>query len=193
MKLNNISVSRFSKLNDFITFGLVAPGSGVYLAGGALRTLVDPDDTVVDYDLFFKDRETCDFLLDYFSKIKYMQKIFECPEGKLYSFKHPKLGKIQFICEEFYQDGEHVINLFDINACCFCWDGESLFTTREAIKNVNKKQITLNAVTYPVSTLKRISKYAAKGYYIGKAAEQFVEAVRFQEFFPDEWLRQYID
>ena len=95
---------------------------GVVLAGGALRSLVDPDDTPQDYDLFFTDT----------SKIEYVKgcllckgysKVFECPEGKLTTFKNEDT-KVQLINKREYTDCSDIISSFDITACCAAYDGE---------------------------------------------------------------------
>jgi len=58
---------------------------GVMLAGGALRTIIDRNDEVCDFDLFFKTElalSNCRTVLAAIGTL-----IFECPEGRLFTYK----------------------------------------------------------------------------------------------------------
>lgn len=53
-KLESFSVARLRPLAMFLVRGLLYT-RGIWLAGGALQTLVDPSETINDYDLFFQN------------------------------------------------------------------------------------------------------------------------------------------
>jgi hypothetical protein len=86
--------------------------------------------------------------------------------------------KIQLITEFFYDSMETCINSFDINACRFITDGVTVLTKYSAVRDVLKKQITLNRVDFPVATMMRIAKYSRKGYFLKSLhAQRFLEEI----------------
>lgn len=160
-------------LDDLNPDVLEIVGNGVVLAGGALRFLVDPDDTPQDYDLFFTDTSKIDSIK---AKLlcKGYSKVFECPEGKLTTFRNEYI-KVQLINKREYTSCMDIISSFDITACCAAYDGEQLYKhNRFVFDNLNKR-INLNTIEYPMATLKRIAKYSQKGFKLTtQAAEDFV-------------------
>lgn len=168
----------FYAIHDFLALNFL--NDTTWLAGGALRAaLRGDDDEIVDYDMFFRS------LLDA-AKVEVeleslgAETIFKCPEGKLTTMKYNGM-KIQLITEFFYSDMQECINSFDINASRFITDGDIVLTKYSAVRDVLKKQITLNRVDFPVATMLRIAKYSKKGYKLKSAAAlKFVEEI---------WLR----
>jgi hypothetical protein len=135
---------------------------GVILAGGALRKLFDESEVVVDYDIFFKHKVAADkareVLIEAGAKCT-----FKCPEGKLSNFKF-KDAKVQFVEEHNFDTAEALLSSFDIVAGMSAISDGRLITSRAAIRDVLRKNISLNTVTYPNATLRRILKYGTKGY-----------------------------
>lgn len=152
---------------------------GVILAGGALRKLIDPLDVVMDYDMFVTDLGKLEQLKSDILEIKGVKKIFECPEGKLFSYCNTETGlKIQVINNGPYKCAEDLISSFDIVAgCCAYTDG--LFTKHSKfISNVLHKNMDINTVEYPKATLNRIIKYTQKGYRLTRDGNStFIESI----------------
>lgn len=165
--------------------------SGVVLAGGALRKLVDVNDIVCDYDLFLTDLTQLDQVKEYFTDKGY-QKVFECPEGKLTTYQDGD-DKVQVINKRPYKDCEDLINTFDITACCAAWDGENIYTHRRFISDVLNKKINLNVIQYPKATLNRIVKYGFKGYKLSRHANEYLLDVVSRFEWTDENSEFYID
>lgn len=217
IKLENIK-SRLGMVQWLWDQGIV--NQNVWLAGGSLRTVIDPKDKVVDYDLFFKENtfygqtqvtDTRNKLIQLGFKLT-----FECPEGKLYSYTLPKDWcivcnckvedhhraeqfrgkeiKVQLICENFYQAPEHLLSEFDLTPTQFCTDGRFLWTTKRAIKAVKNKTCELVKLTYPVATINRLFKYRNKGYEINCAIQEVVSnLVGRTDILNSDSLRVYID
>ena len=150
---------------------LIKNNESVVLAGGALRTLVDPTDEICDYDIFLLDQTKLESVKTYFENLKY-NKIFECPQGKLTTYKLND-DKVQIINKRSYKDCNELIGSFDITACCAAWDGENFYKHRRFISDVLNKKINLNTVEYPKATLNRIVKYGAKGYKLSRQANEY--------------------
>jgi hypothetical protein len=213
LKLNKLKAERFRKIDYILATGLI--NEDVWLAGGSLRTLIDQNETICDYDLFFKD--SINTILNYGKLNKTRNKLeilgfkltFECPEGKLYTYTKnicpdriwvgnevSTIIKVQLITEHFYSSPEELLSTFDLSPTYFCTDGEWLWTNKTAIKSVKKKVCSLLKLSYPISsTFKRIIKYYEKGYSCLPAIETYMsnllDSNRIQ--YTEETTRRYID
>lgn len=146
-----------------------------WLAGGALRSALTSA-LISDYDVFFSntyESARVEVELEHLGA----ETVFKCPEGKLTTMTFDGM-KIQLITEFFYENMEHLIDTFDITACRFATDGKVMVTKYSSIRDTYKKRINLHRVDFPVATMKRIAKYANKGYTItSKCAKLFVDIV----------------
>lgn len=178
------------KLNPFIK-RLVKSTEGLVLAGGALRTFIDPNENIEDYDLFVLDTNIIQSLHETLVENGY-KNVFKCPEGKLYTYKKGDI-KVQIVNNRPYKGCEDLINSFDITACCAAWDGVNIFKHRRFVSDVLNKNIHINTVEYPKATLNRIIKYTTKGYKLTKGGnEKFIESVN-EIVLDDLNSRFYID
>lgn len=151
--------------------------SPTYLAGGLLRTLVsqeslDPEKT--DIDLFFRDGQTYLNVKSWFDSSPLFEKIFQCPEDKLTTYKDVETGwKYQCIAVDFYQTLYDVVSSFDFTTICFGTNGEHLVMHKSAIDDTLEKNLRWNKITYPASSLRRLMKYARKGFTMSESEYQF--------------------
>lgn len=190
MKLGKIKPTRFSELRKFLDLRLVS--KSVFLAGGSLQTLVDAEIPINDYDLFFTDAAVAKMVRKRLDLIG-AELIFECPAGDLYSYKIDDM-KIQLITKFYYKNMEDLINTFDFRASMWAYDGVDVHTTWGAVRDTLKKRVNLNAVTFPVATLNRMIKYAAKkGFYVTpEAIDLFVRTVNQSQYDEDDMVL-YVD
>lgn len=163
---------------------------GVYLAGGIWRTMFDKYDEICDLDFFFRDRASlmaCMKIMD-----RTAEKKFTCPQGLLNTYNY-KGYKIQLISNMYHPTASSVIEDFDLDACCAVLDCHTNDFTfkREFIRNVKTKKLTLNKVTYPAATFKRMMKYAEKGFNINRAIEDYIRCIN-PNIFAD-FMKFYID
>ena len=172
---------------------LVRESPSVVLAGGALRTVVDPgNEEICDYDLFVTDQGVLEKLLADIQALGYT-KVFECPKRELFTFVMEDEYKIQVINKRPYKDCKDMLSSFDITACCAAWDGENFYKHERFVFDVLNKRINLNAVEYPNATLKRIVKYVLKGYTLTpQANDLFVSSVNQMEL-TEENRVMYVD
>lgn len=166
-------------------------GGSVWLAGGALRTMLDPTEPVSDYDLFFKNEEG---LRQTRQKIESdgWRLVFKCPKGELFTYK--KFGiKLQCVAKRFYHDIEHLLDSFDFTVCQGATDGWHFYTTSSMIKSVKTKRLEVHLITYPVATINRLYKYRQKGYFVPE--QTYVDLVMqiANRSFDGEELALYID
>ena len=155
----------------------------VILAGGAVRGALF-DEEISDYDLFFiyntnnieaiKDK----LLSDGFSNV------FTCPLGQLFTymkgedFKKPEeCVKVQLIVKRTYSGVYDLLYSFDSSVTFFALHEGIVYTDRQAIKDVRKKQLSLVNLEYPSSTINRLYKYRKKGYYVGHVIKEIVRTI----------------
>ena len=184
---SNIAAYKFHKLRPVLKY----LNENIYLAGGSLRTILKcSGEQVSDFDFFFKK---FDEVLPLRTRLEVdgWETSYECPEGKLYSYKKGR-HKIQLICELEYDTAFTLLRTFDVSPCLFAYQMGVLYFSREAVRSVFQKKIRVNNVSFPVSTLKRIVKYINKGYSLSSGGEDFCRLVSGQIFQGDQW-RHYID
>jgi hypothetical protein len=138
---------------------------GLYLAGGALRSVLN-NEKINDFDFFFSSKGVRDQFLKFLISEK-AETTFKCPEDKLICTKLNE-QKNQLISTEYYEDQESVIRFFDFNVAMFCLEGTTLLTYSSSMEDLINKELTLNTLTYPSATIKRIAKYISYGYFVKK-------------------------
>ncbi len=183
----NIAAYKFHKLRPVLKY----LNENVYLAGGSLRTLLKcSGEQVSDFDLFFKKFEE---VLPLRTKLEVdgWENTYECPQGFLYTYKKGN-HKLQLICETEYSSANLLVSSFDFSACMAAWHCGILTFTREFVRSVKTKNLRTCNVTFPVATIKRLIKYAQKGYNASLAAEDFCRQISGKTFDRQD-LRHYID
>lgn len=82
---------------------------------------------------------------------------------------------------------------FDFHICQFGFDGEYFYHSRSAGISWRGKTLSVNKVNYPVSILRRISKYGQHGYNMNSdVARSLFDKINKGEFKKDQ-LKGYID
>lgn len=184
-KLNSL---RLRPIAEFLRLGLLTDGA--WLAGGALRSLLDGTE-LKDYDLFFKSKENLSeargILIGLGAKL-----VFECPKHELVTY-HYKNMKIQLVTLEFYPNLDICLNTFDINACRIGLDHAHLYIEKAALKDIRTKSVSINLLLYPLATLKRVIKYKEKGYSINKALVNILTVVHKTDPEKELNMRFYVD
>lgn len=190
IKITNIKPERFDAIQPFLDLNLL--WEAVFLGGGALQPLFNESIQVNDYDLFFTSAAVADM-----TKLRLedlgAKRVFNCPAGELTTYQIDDL-KIQLITKFYYSSMEQLIQTFDFRASMFAYNGQTLITTRDAIHDTHRKQVTLNAVNFPVATLNRMIKYAAKKKFHvhPQAMYDFVRTVN-ENTYTDEDMVLYVD
>jgi len=163
----------------------------IILAGGSLRTILNrAHEDVQDFDLFFTSFEAVGGLRERLVQDGWAN-TFTCPEEKLFSYKRGN-HKLQLICETEYLGGGELISSFDMSAGCAALHEGVIFFTRQFVRSVWTKKLRMMNVSFPVATIKRLVKYAQKGYSISEAAEDFMREISGKTFNGDDF-RHYID
>ena len=184
---NNVAAYKFHKLRPVLKY----LNNNIYLAGGSLRTILKcSGELVSDFDFFFKNFEEVQKLRDKLTADDWSQ-TYECPLGFLYTYKKGN-HKLQLICETEYSSANLLVSSFDVSACMCCWHDGILTFTREFVRSVKTKNLRTCNVSFPVATIKRLIKYAQKGYNCSMASEDFCRQISGKTFDNDQF-RHYID
>ena len=78
----------------------------------------------------------------------------------------PGARKVQIITR-LYASPAAVVNTFDLDACCFGFDGESCFTTARGRDALNAKLNIVNLQLRGAAYENRLVKYASRGFAVG--------------------------
>ena len=171
--------------------------SNTYLAGGFLRQLVSEeplDPEITDVDLFFNSDYTYQAVKTHFEQLDGMTKIFQCPEDKLATFQDSAGWKYQCIAVAFYPSLYSVVDSFDFTTTCFGTNGYEFICHKSAPYDTLYKNLRWNKITHPASSLRRMMKYARKGFTMSETElRYFVECV--SNHSPDivDWEMVYVD
>lgn len=157
---------------------------GVIIAGGFLTSVISEEDKSKDIDLFFTSeqafRDTVTLLTLSPSEHKedgswslngYKIKGGEMPdldklgEQRYLVFEHPSRPALQLLRMVWYDSPEHVIDTFDLTIAQFAATRAGLVYNPTAFLDLARKRIVLHRMQFPASTLRRVIKYAHKGYY----------------------------
>ena len=71
---------------------------------------------------------------------------------------------VQCIRFAFYADADAVINSFDFTICQFAFDGATLTHGEYALWDLGRKRLAVHQITFPVSSMRRVLKYATQGF-----------------------------
>jgi len=114
-----------------------------------------------DYDIFFPNEEEFQKARSYFWSKKSTLK-WESDNG----IKLVYQGKTYDLVKKYFQGPQETINEFDFTASMIAIDGEKVYHGETTFIDLAKKQLMINKITYPPSTLSRAFRYHKKGFSI---------------------------
>lgn len=139
---------------------------GVWIGGGALRRTLVGQALDSDFDFFFRSKEHFDKWLE--TKPNTMRVTRETKhhvqlEGTFVDSNLPVV--VQGINFQYFPDGAPtVIDAFDYTITQFCLADTTLHTTDIALWDLGRRKLSINKVTYPVATMRRMLKYTKQGF-----------------------------
>lgn len=155
IQLDN-AVERYGKL---ILTELKDDGIQCWLAGGALRDYFMGTTIKTDYDIFFPNEEEYIKAKEYFKKQGSEIK-WESDNGM--KVKHK--GKTYDLVKKFFDSPQITIDNFDFTVSMFAVDHEKVYYGETTFIDLAKRQLMINKITYPASTLSRAFRYYKKGF-----------------------------
>lgn len=178
--------------------------AGPWIAGGAVRNTLTGNSLDSDWDFFFADEAQSEKFEDGLSEMgaKLLSKTdmnstyvlpSDIPEGTEGDGVYLPEMKIQVIKFKYYKSAEEVIDSFDFTLCQFAYDGQSITVSPFALWDVSRKKLVPAQLSFAASSLRRMIKYARKGYTIcdGGLADMLEQVVANPEIIHAEI--KYID
>lgn len=152
----NNAVERYGKI---ILTELKEAGINCWLAGGALRDYFAGVVIKTDYDLFFPNDDEYQKCAKYF-KDKEAIMTWESDNGMKVKYNKRKFDLVK----KFFSGPQETINEFDFTVSQFAVDTEKVYYGETSFIDLAKRQLMINKITFPASTMGRSFRYYTKGY-----------------------------
>ncbi len=150
------AVERYGKiiLNEMKEANIIC-----WLAGGALRDYFIGVPVTTDYDMFFPNEAEYKKAREYF-EAKDCEVKWESAKGCKVKYKE----KTYDLVKMFFTNPQATIDAFDFTASMLAVDNESIYYGETTFIDLAKRQLMINKITYPASSLSRAFRYYAKGF-----------------------------
>ena len=130
-----------------------------WLAGGALRDYFAGVKINTDYDLFFPDEIEYDKAVNFFKEKEAVVK-WESENGMKVVYNKRTFDLVK----KFFANPKETIDAFDFTVSMFAVDTEKVYYGECSFIDLAKRQLMINKITYPASTMSRAFRYYKKGY-----------------------------
>lgn len=130
-----------------------------WLAGGALRDYFMGLPVKTDYDIFFPNEEEFNKAMAYFKEKKCEIK-WESENGCKIKYQ----GRTYDLVKKYFDDPVKTIEAFDFTVSMFAVDDEKVYHGETTFIDLAKRQLMINKITYPASSLSRAFRYYKKGF-----------------------------
>jgi hypothetical protein len=150
------AVSRYNKI---ILAELKESGIKTWIAGGALRDYFMAVKITSDYDLFFPNETEYQKAKTFF-KAKNAEVKWESENGMKVRYN----GKTYDLVKKFFENPQSTIDAFDFTVSMFAVDNDKVYFGETTFIDLAKRQLMINKITYPASTMSRAFRYYKKGF-----------------------------
>jgi hypothetical protein len=154
----------------------------VWVAGGAVRDYFSIGKLTTDIDLYFPDVDNFEKAKKYLMEQKTV-KVTKEEDGKTIIESYPKpLAKKYFendnvimvtykgrkfdLIKKYFPSPELTISEFDFTVSCAAVDLGKVYTHETFFIDLAKRQLMINKLPFPLSTMWRMQKYIQKGFYM---------------------------
>ena len=145
-----------------------------WLAGGAIRDYFMGVPVHTDYDIFFPNETEYQKCYVYL-KAKGCEVKWESDNGMKVMYN----GKKYDLVKKFFPTPQETINAFDFTVSMFAVDSEHVYFGESSFIDLAKKQLMLNKIPFPASTMSRAFRYYKKGFTMcGGEMKKLVEAIQ---------------
>lgn len=165
------AVERYSKI---ILSELKVADIKCWLAGGALRDYFMGVPIKTDYDVFFPSEIEYEKAKVYF-KAKGATVKWESDNGMKVKYNH----KTYDLVKKYFDNPQATIDAFDFTVSMFAVDTEKVYVGETTFIDLAKRQLMINKITYPASTMSRAFRYYKKGFTMCQGEmRKVVEAIQ---------------
>lgn len=165
------AVDRYNKI---ILLELKGADIKCWLAGGALRDYFMGVPIKTDYDVFFPSEIEYEKAKFYF-KAKGATVKWESDNGMKVKYNH----KTYDLVKKYFDNPQVTIDAFDFTVSMFAVDSEKVYVGETTFIDLAKRQLMINKITYPASTMSRAFRYYKKGFTMCQGEmRKVVEAIQ---------------
>lgn len=163
-----------SRYGTIILSELKETGIICWLAGGALRDYFMGVTIKTDYDLFFPNETEYEKAKTFF-KAKEATIKWESDNGMKVVYN----GKTFDLIKKYFATPQETIDAFDFTVSMFAVDSEKVYYGDTTFIDLAKRQLMINKITYPASTMSRAFRYYKKGFSMCMGEmKKMVEAIQ---------------
>src|SRR5690606_5616037 len=88
-------------------------------------------------------------------------------------------GKTYDLVKKFFESPQSTIDAFDFTVSMFAVDNEKVYYGETSFIDLAKRQLMINKITYPASTMSRAFRYYKKGFSMCQGEmKKMVEAIQ---------------
>lgn len=131
----------------------------VWVAGGAVRDHFMGVPAKTDIDLFFPKEDDYEHTKAYFIDREAEVK-WESENGMKVEYE----GFTFDLVKHFFPDPRATIEAFDFTVSMFAVDSRKVYHGESSFIDLAKRQLMINKITYPASTMRRAFRYYTKGF-----------------------------
>lgn len=147
------------KYNKIILNELKESGIKTWIAGGALRDYFMGVQIKTDYDLFFPNEIEYKKCKTYF-EAKNAEIKWESDNGMKIKYNNKTFDLVK----KYFETPQSTIDNFDFTVSMLAVDNEKVYYGETTFIDLAKRQLILNKILYPASTLSRAFRYYEKGF-----------------------------
>jgi hypothetical protein len=132
-----------------------------WIAGGSVRDYFTSGAKISDYDIFFPNEEEFNKTKKFFTE-KNCEIKWESENGMKVVYNKKTFDLVK----KFFDSPQKTIEEFDFTVSMFAVDYDNVYYGESSFIDLSKKQLMINKITYPASTLSRAFRYNKKGFNI---------------------------
>lgn len=168
------AVKRFSEV---ILLEMKTAEIKCWIAGGSVRDYFMGVPLKTDYDMFFPDENEYNKAKAYF-KSKNAEVKWESENGTKVNYMNKTIDLIK----KFFATPQITIDAFDFTVSMFAVDFERVYYGETSFIDLAKRQLMINKIAYPASTLSRAFRYYKKGFVMCKGEmKKLIESIQQME------------
>lgn len=150
------AVERYNKI---ILKELKDNGVVCWIAGGAIRDYFMGVPIKTDHDIFFPDEDNFNKAVKFFKSVESKVK-WESDKGMKVVYNKRTFDLIKF----YFPSPQECIDAFDFTVSMFSVDSDRVYSGSTSFIDLSKRQLMLNKLPYPASTMSRAFRYYKKGF-----------------------------
>lgn len=164
-----------NRFNSLILKELKDAQINCWIAGGSVRDYFTGITKASDYDLFFPSEEEYLKAKNYLNEKNAIVK-WESNNGIKVLYNN---NTFDLVKTRFFATPEDTIREFDFTVSMFAVDGNKVYHGETSFIDLSKKQLMINKITFPESTLYRAFKYYKKGFTMcAGEMKKIIEAIK---------------